>query len=202
MTEKVEKKKKGNSKSPSFVRFKISAQDAGAAAAAAKRALDEAGSRAKGGRRERETECSMLIDKNGVLCRRMNMNQNGTHKSFRQTSALTTLLSTHTHHTYTLAHTHCHTLAHAFGRQITERCVLHISSCGWAASAAGQRFCHKPIKSQGQNSCCMFTHAHARTDMCVYTHVLLPHRVADRQLCLSMLRQLPAAVAVPQSSFN
>lgn len=56
MTEKVEKKKKGNSKSPSFVRFKISAQDAGAAAAAAKRALDEAGSRAKGGRRGKGNE--------------------------------------------------------------------------------------------------------------------------------------------------
>lgn len=145
----------------------------------------------------------MLIDKNGVLCRRMNMNQNGTHKSFRQTSALTTLLSTHTHTTHTYTDTHTGTLypTHLAVKSPKDAfCTLAAAAA--SASAAGQRFCHKPIKSQGQNSCCMFTHAHARTDMCVYTHVLLPHRVADRQLCLSMLRQLPAAVAVPQSSFN
>lgn len=94
-------------------RFKISAQDAAGAEQS-----ESGGATRVGGEGTRNVARRMLIDKNGVLCRHMNMNQNGTHKSFRQTSALTTLLSTHTH-----THTH---LAGKSAR--TACCVLHISN--------------------------------------------------------------------------
>lgn len=108
-----------------------------------------------------------LIDKNGVLCRHMNMNQNGTHKSFRQTSALTTWLSAHTHIRY--AHTGSDTHTHAFGWQINEgsKCVLHISS-GSAWLAMGNVFVINPLKVKDEiHVACLLmhtdTHRHVHT---------------------------------------
>jgi len=106
-----------------------------------------------------------------MACVAWNMNQNGTHKSFRQTSALTTLLPA-----LTPTHMYCPIciFAYIFLYRNTSENALHISNVSTGGSilfceGRWQRFCHKPIKSQGQNSCCMFTHAHS------HTHPAYPH---------------------------